>query len=244
MLDDGTYLDQVKAQGDLLAATPPGVLAQRVPGCPDWDVAGLIGHTGWIFNFVTANLRAGGERVSAKSIAAAPSGPDVLPWFAEALGVLVTALDEVSPATEVHTFVGPRPAAFWRRRMAQETTVHRWDAESAHTTPAPVDAAMALDGIDESWDLYFLRRFDWGSVPAGATMHLHATDAPEGEWLVTFGADADATRVERGHAKADVAVRGTASDLLLFCFGRVPADQLDVVGEAQLAAAFQAGANY
>jgi uncharacterized protein (TIGR03083 family) len=244
VLDDATYLRTVREQGDLVAATSPAVLDRPVPGCPDWDVGQLIGHTGWIHRWVTANLLARGERVGGKAIAAAPTGADVLPWFAEGLDGVLEALHAVEPDVVVSTFIGPQPAAFWRRRMAQETTVHRWDAESGHTTPTPIDAALALDGIDESWDLFFLRRFDWGAVPAGASLHLHATDVPQGEWFIRFGADAASTEVTPSHAKADAAVRGTASDLLLYCFGRVPAQQLDVVGDPAVAEAFQRGANW
>ena len=41
------------------------------------------------------------------------------------------------------------------------------------------------------------------------------------------------------HAKGDVAARGTASDLLLFLWGRVPADTLEVFGDADLLARFR-----
>jgi hypothetical protein len=44
--------------------------------------------------------------------------------------------------------------------------------------------------------------------------------------------------VTREHAKGDVAARGTASDLLLFLWGRVPADSLEVFGDADLLARF------
>ena len=38
----------------------------------------------------------------------------------------------------------------------------------------------------------------------------------------------------REHAKGDVAVRGTASDLLLFLWGRLPGKNLEVLGDASL----------
>ena len=51
------------------------------------------------------------------------------------------------------------------------------------------------------------------------TLHLHCTDV-EGEWLVARR-DGEVT-VTREHAKGDVAARGSASDLFLFLWGRVP----------------------
>ena len=63
------------------------------------------------------------------------------------------------------------------------------------------------------------------------TVHLHCTDV-DGEWLVARR-DGEVT-VTAEHAKGDVAARGSASDLLLFLWGRVPADALEVFGDADL----------
>src|SRR4029453_10276847 len=63
---------------------------------------------------------------------------------------LLEALGSTDPATLLWTFHPPdQTAGFWRRRMAQETVVHRVDAESAHGRPRPVPAALAADGVDE-----------------------------------------------------------------------------------------------
>ncbi|MGH9231596.1 MAG: maleylpyruvate isomerase family mycothiol-dependent enzyme, partial [Acidimicrobiales bacterium] len=76
-----------------------------------------------------------------------------------------------------------------------------------------------------------------GSENEGKTLHLHATDvggaeAGEGEWLVTL--DPAGMTVEHRHARGDVAVRGTASDLLLLLWNRVGADRCEVFGDADL----------
>jgi hypothetical protein len=60
-------------------------------------------------------------------------------------------------------------------------------------------------------------------------VHLHCTDT-EGEWLIVRAGD-DLV-VTREHAKGDVAARGTASDLMLYLWGRVGADPLEVFGDA------------
>ena len=243
MLADEIYLELVRRGSEAMAATPVDALERPVPGCPDWNVGQVLAHTGWIHRWVTAILANGGGRVSARGIEQGPAGADVLPWFAASTEPLLDQLRTLDPDAEAHTFVGVRPARFWRRRMAQETTVHRWDVESARTEPAPIEPEVAVDGIEEVWDVYFPNRFSWGVVEPGSTVHLHATDA-EGEWVVHVGADAAGSRVERGHAKADVAVRGTACDLLLYCFGRRRPEQLEVFGDASLAARFQGAGRY
>ncbi len=65
----------------------------------------------------------------------------------------------------------------------------------------------------------------------GETIHFHCTDG-DGEWLARLGPDGARRHAE--HAKGDVAARGTASDLLLFLYGRVGADALEVFGDAAL----------
>jgi hypothetical protein len=64
----------------------------------------------------------------------------------------------------------------------------------------------------------------------GGTLHLHATDGPT-EWWTDLDAPAPAVP---GHLKADTAVRGTRSDLLLWLNNRGAADRLDVFGPREI----------
>ena len=49
--------------------------------------------------------------------------------------------------------VGPDRAGFWARRQAQELAIHRWDAQTAAGEPRPIDRALAVDGIQEVFDI-------------------------------------------------------------------------------------------
>ena len=172
------------------------------------------------------------DRVSRRDLPPPPEGEALVPWFEEAHGKLVTTLEATSPEEKVWTFVPDGTAGFWHRRQAQETAVHRWDAESGHGQPAPIGADLAIDGIDE-----LLLTFGPGldvTTKMGTddkTLHLHATDAP-GEWLLTFAPDGFSVAHE--HSKGDAAARGTASDLLLFLWGRIPATRLETFGDVGL----------
>ena len=99
--------------------------------------------------------------------------------------------------------------------------------------PAPVERELAVDGIQEFFDLIPIRP---GSDVRGngESIHLHCTDG-DGEWLARL--EPDGLRVTREHAKGDVAARGSASDLLLLIWGRErPA--VDVFGEPAVLAQF------
>jgi hypothetical protein len=122
--------------------------------------------------------------------------------------------------------------------MAHELAIHRWDAQGAIGPGAcePIARERAVDGIDEMLDL-MPHRFTPVTVTGnGETLHLHCTDG-DGEWLIRLVPDGFG--ITREHAKGDVAARGSASDLLLFLYGRVDAGALEVFGDGALLARWQ-----
>jgi len=50
--------------------------------------------------------------------------------------------------------------------------------------------------------------------------------------------DGDGFAIAREHAKGDCAIRGTANDILLTLWRRVPVSQVDVVGDRDVADRF------
>lgn len=193
----------------------------------------LVGHLGGVHRWVI-------QTVGAKSFTGPPPSPDegtdVLSWFNEGADTLVSTLSALDPHEECWNFTrGEQTMAFWIRRQSHETSVHRWDAEHALGSPTPLEADLAVDGIDEFLELLAPRTKPRGT---GESIHLHATDA-DGEWLVRL--TPEALEVERGHAKGDAAVKGTASDLLLWAWGRVPTDSpsLEIHGDPAVAARWQ-----
>jgi hypothetical protein len=129
---------------------------------------------------------------------------------------------------------------WWRRRQAHEPAEPRWHAQAAAgADPAPIDALLAVEGIDELLEEFapgLLSSHEGGGLTG--TFHLHATDAP-GEWWLDFDATDQAPR--REHAKADTAVRGPASGLYLWLWNRVTPDQagLQVFGRKEVADAWR-----
>ena len=68
-----------------------------------------------------------------------------------AYGELVAELTTRDPGAPGGTWYPPDPTVgFWFRRMAQESVIHRIDAElGAGAAIAPVPADLAVDGVDE-----------------------------------------------------------------------------------------------
>jgi uncharacterized protein (TIGR03083 family) len=225
----------VQREGHALSTAARHDFTARVPACPDWDVNHLLAHIGAIHHRVAILVRTSRTEPWSKDDGSAPQPPsgNLLGWYEAGLADLLDAFRGANPTTPVWSWSGPVTVAFWLRRMAQETTIHRIDAEQATGVAGPVDTDLAIDGIDELFDLFLPRRHAGKVTGNGDTIHVHATDA-EGEWLLTL--TADGVRVDRGHAKGDVAVRGPAGDLLLWLWGRRPVDGLELFGDAALGA--------
>lgn len=225
-MEPTTHLAHLQADVDRIRAISTDALDATVGACPGWTVADLLGHHAGVFRFATAQLRAapGSDLVRFD-----PPDDDQPPLerFSAAAAEVLAALADTDPDEHRPNWAGAPTAAFWFRRLAQETAVHRVDVQLAHTTPEPIDTALAVDGIDELGEVFLAHAGRRGITGHGETVHLHATD-PEvssgevegGEWMFTF--EPDAVVVEHAHGKGDMAVRGPAGQLLLFVWNRRP----------------------
>jgi uncharacterized protein (TIGR03083 family) len=239
MLEVAEQVDRVHREGRALAdAVVADKLGAAVPACPGWSVGDLVRHVGgvhrWARQVVRERLRERPDRDFGP-----PPGADLLDWYRRGLDELVDALRSASPQ-DIFWFWGPAPTAqaFWARRQANETAIHRRDAESAYGPMTPLPAAEAADGLDEFLELAQGRCT--ASQGNGRTVHLHATDVP-GEWLVRLG---DAIEVRLGHAKGDCAVRGPASDLFLWAMNRRSPAGLEVLDDESLLAVWAASIRF
>jgi uncharacterized protein (TIGR03083 family) len=224
------YLQALRDDGTALAEAARLGLDPPVPACPGWTVADLVLHTGMVHRHKLEIVRG---RLAGPPRPWPPDPPpraELLGWYTDGLEELLTVLEDADPGTRVWTFHRPdQTVGFWRRRMAQETAVHRVDAESAHGDPRPVPAALAADGVSELLEVFLAPHSEGEPVGGrGESLHLRATDT-EGEWrlrLLPAGVE-----VGRGDGHADAEAAGGASDLLLFLWGRGEASQLERSGD-------------
>ena len=245
--DHEWYCAGAETEVALMASAVSGAdLSGTVPTCPGWTMGRLVAHIGvvhrWATQIVATRATAPVDRRDLDT-----GFPDEdsgwAAWLAAGAAPLTAALRSAGPDAPVWTWRPAGRSGWWARRMLHETTVHRADAETALGAVPAVDPAVAADGIDEFLaNLPFARRprEHLGSLPAGESLHLHATDS-DGEWLIRFPGPDGGIEWSRGHAKASAAVRGPVSVLLLFTYGRVPGSdpRLTVFGEQSLLDAWQ-----
>ena len=230
-MEPTAYLDHIRADGFALRLAAERALELRVPTCPDWDVAELVRHLGrghrWFADIVKSRATKG------RRFPVSDPRPDpLLPWYDEGLAQVIDVLGAIDPEEPVWNWLDgkPGPARFWHRRVALETAVHRWDAQCAARCPQPIDADLAIDGIDEHLAIMAFRLPVHPVEGLSGSLHLHATDV-DGEWSLRL--KPDGLDHDRSDTTADAAVRGPASDLLLWLVNREPPESsaLELVGE-------------
>lgn len=240
------YCDEIVRLTDALRTAIRGAdLGATVPTCPDWTLRELAVHVGgaqrWAGEIV--RTRAAEALPEEQVPASTPDGDDpaVLDaWLADGAAGTAEALRKAGPATEVWSWYGPdRSAGFWARRMAIETVVHLADAALAAKVPYTMAPDLAADTIDEWLDIVAFSQAEGDPEAAelrggGRSLHLHATDVADAEWLIEFGEDGFTWR--RAHGKATVALRGPLTDLMLVFNRRLApdSDRVEVLGDAEL----------
>jgi len=232
------HIDALRRQGDLLAAaaTRSGLDAS-VPPCAPWQVKDLLRHTGYIHRWAARHIAECPDTVldgppEADILGGGPADPDLLVWFRAGHSALVETLSTADPGLVCATFMdAPSPLAFWARRQAHETAIHRADAESASGVRPEYEPDFAADGIDELIMGFGQRRKYRPSADGDASMQVRATDTGHAWHVAAEGGRLQARREDAGPDSASPAactVTGPASGLYLFLWHRSDAAQAGV----------------
>jgi uncharacterized protein (TIGR03083 family) len=235
------YLRSLQADAAATVECARRDLSAPVPSCPGWDVAEVIAHLGSVHRRIEQRVRTHDLEGQPIPVDAPESGPELAPWFEDGAEALVRTLAAADPEQAVWSWAGPnwQRATFWHRRMAQETAVHRWDAEDAQGRTRSIGSEVAADGIGEWMDVFTPLE---DALPGnGERVHLHRTDGPGG-WTATLRPD-DPPAVSHEHDEgAQITIRAGASDLLLLLWRRLPpsAPTVQITGDSDLAGRFLA----
>jgi uncharacterized protein (TIGR03083 family) len=235
-MDNARFLECLDGDFRRLREIVPGHLAARVPTCPDWTVADLTWHVGEVYLHKVEMMRHGAH----------PEGwpPEVFKQE-EPVGLLTRGYGELraefaarKPTDASKTWYDPdQTVGFWIRRMAQETVMHRIDAElGADASIAPVPDDLAVDGVNELLKVFVAYAFskwpeDFTEALKNSPGHAFlirtetAADTPSVSWLVRTAPDY--LTVEGGPGESvtgsvvpDVTVSGTPADILRWAWNR------------------------
>ncbi|MGI9528065.1 MAG: maleylpyruvate isomerase family mycothiol-dependent enzyme, partial [Acidimicrobiia bacterium] len=212
-----------------------------VPACPGWDVRELVRHLSEIHLWAAARVAKRTDKLFPDDISEHieswpdlavfwPDDDDLIGWYLQTNANLVRVLEEAPADLDCPTFLpAPSPLAMWARRQAHETAVHRFDAQDAARTPSGFEPVFASDGVDELLVAFAQRKEGWPGDEA-TTMLVHAEDTGD-RWHMTLAPDGVTT--VRGDGDADLTVTGSASDLYLVLWNRIPDTRIAAVGDPE-----------
>jgi uncharacterized protein (TIGR03083 family) len=209
----------------------------QVPTCPEWTLFDLVEHLGEGRRAWAATVAAG-PGASAKSSSdgsAAPRDRDaLLAWLAESTQQLLDTLREAGPDRGCWTWWGdsqsPQTSGAVARHQLQQMAVHTYDAQITLGAPQSLQDEVALDGVDEFLSTCVATTTAWPHEPAVIDYH----DVEGRSWRISLAADgARSTRIDKPGAAADASLRGTAGELVLFFYGRIPMSSLKLDGDGR-----------
>lgn len=225
-------------------ASAPGLDA-GVPTCPEWTLLDLVRHLGGVHRFWAAAVSAGPAAAppadsASEDAPTAPREPEaLLAWSAASTRELLDALQEAGPNRGCWTWWGrsqsPLTCGAVARHQVQEVAVHTYDAQVTVGAPQPLPDEAALDGVDEFLSTCCATTDAWPHEPA--VLDFHATEGRS--WRLSLSADgARTTRLStggtaagEGRDAADGSLRGTAGEVVLVLYDRIPIDSLHLEGD-------------
>ena len=149
-------------------------------------------------------------------------------WYLAHLEQTLDVLSQTNDA-EVWTFSsrGVNNVGWWRRRLAVETAIHRWDAEYAiSATARELDGEVAAAGIEEFVDEFLPGLLAQPTVTGlNGMLQLEATDNQR-RWVVDLDARRTSTASPLSAPGSGAVIRGTLSDLLLWLTNREPSPSI------------------
>lgn len=231
-MDVAAHIDQLTAHGQMLATSAEKAgLDTTVATCPDWRVRDLLQHTSQVHRWATSYLTTGRTTPPGEgdSFAEPPADDELLDWFCAGHAALVQALQSATDDLECWAFLpAPSPRAFWARRQAHETAIHRADADAAAGLQPTYDPEFAADGVEELLFGFYARPRGRLVADPPLRLGLHATDTGD-VWTMTIGPESRTATRDAGDA--DCTVSAPAADLYLLLWNRRSADGLDVTGD-------------
>lgn len=240
-METNVWIETLRQEGARMTAAARATSADApVPTCPEWVARDLIRHMGgvhrWATSFVAEARSEPGTQTLEEVSGGWPGDEELADWFEAGYLRLVAVLEDAPPDVQCWTFMpAPSPLAFWSRRQAHETAIHRVDAEIAAGRTvehlSPFTPSFAADGVDELLTGFVPRRSTGLQSESKATLGIECTDDSDA-WLLTIGPDGVTTTT--GESDADCTVRGAAEDLYLALWNRGRDKQLQISGDREV----------
>lgn len=216
-----------------------------VPSCPGWTAGKLAWHVAEVYLHKVEAMQRGAWPADDAWPPAGLEDQEPIALLERAHAALIAEFATRAPESAALTWHKPdQTVGFWIRRMAQETVIHRIDAELALGVEVqPIPADLAVDGIDEILKLFLVYGAEawpgeFRDQLKGLTPFTVDVITDGGTWQVS-GSPAGLA-VTDGSDGADAVLSGPPAALLRHLWGRGGEDEITVTGSTEAAAALRA----
>jgi uncharacterized protein (TIGR03083 family) len=223
-MENPRLLDCLALDFARLRAVAPLAPSAAVPTCPGWTATDLTRHVAEVYLHKTRAMRDGVEPQPWPPAELADEEP--LALLDRAYAGLLAEFAARKPEDPAGGWYTPdRTVGFWIRRMAQETVIHRIDAELGAGQPvATVPDDLAIDGIDELLKVFVAFGVEtWGGyfkdILAGSPGRTYRVQTASAAWRVRTGPGLF-TVSDGGGEGADVTVNGAPMSVLRWVWNR------------------------
>ncbi|HEU4425481.1 MAG TPA: maleylpyruvate isomerase family mycothiol-dependent enzyme [Pilimelia sp.] len=218
-------------------------LTAAVPSCPGWSVTDLVTHVAVTYLHKAECMRRG---ELPRPWPPDTSGEDPVTLLDRGYAEMTSEFVTRAPESPTYTWYdADQSVGFWVRRMAQETVIHRVDAElAAHLPITSIPDDLAVDGVDEVLErfLAFATRMwpeDFDDLLATAEGTVLVSAGGHGWLLQMAPAGVTVRRVAgsggvvdpAGSAGSTSQVSGDPQAVLLWLWRRAGDDVIEISGD-------------
>ncbi len=236
LADYAQLLDVLDIEGERLATSATGSDPElAVSHLPGMRLGEVVRHLGSVYRMVVSWLR-DGER-PARWQRAPGEDQTVIDYLRAGLLEVIDELQRHDPLTGCPTWWPEHQNyGFWYRRLAHETTVHRFDVQMAGAAAVVGGIApeVALDGVDEILSLWFTHRLGVLGISEVRPGRI-AVQAGRRRWIARITpTGTSAWRSEDEDEPADATVSSDPTGMYLWLWGRRPGAHVQESGDAAL----------
>jgi uncharacterized protein (TIGR03083 family) len=218
----GRFLDTLGIEVELLLdAAHTASVDTPVPACPGFTIGEIIRHVGGVYR--VAKLWPVEGRAPREWQRDPAPGQSTEDYLRAGLAEVVEEFAAHDPADRAASWwPADRTYGFWCRRLAHETTVHRYDVQEAARAPiTEIAADFAIDGVDEALAAWFGQRLPMLGL-SGTTTRSVAVRTGGHHWIARAGpGQTQAWRCSAADAdQADALVSGSPMSVYLWLWGR------------------------
>jgi uncharacterized protein (TIGR03083 family) len=238
-VDRKRLLECIAADAARLREVAGWDLAAPVPTCPDWTVADLVRHVanGYL-KVVVRRLRLPEDRPVQDL-----TGEQPIAALDRCYAALIKEFERRSDDDQVAG--GPETVRFWIRRMAQETAIHRVDAELAVGAPmTPIPEDLGADGVGEMlWLFLEHETHTWPETDADYLVDWGRrsllVSAGPAAWRITLRTDGAKVNPPGDDDRADATIAGEPAAVLLWLYNRRGDDAVEAEGDTEMIGQFR-----